>query len=153
MTTNRERILAVVAIGLLASVWLVGKYAPEPPSTAAASVRTDVSEQPVITCRDDWRLCSTDYQLEHEWNGSALSRGECEFAAKAEAKFGTPSVRFRLSRTDTGESTFLRSGKAVFVDLDARYPNEFGAMSHAVVVCTYDLDTKEVEKVDISNAN
>jgi hypothetical protein len=77
-------------------------------------------------------------------------RSECKKQANAQAKYGTPIWPSRAFLDYFGGLDYPRlPGIVVAIEPDAQFSNGFGAMVHSRVECKYNLQEKEVIRVEI----
>jgi hypothetical protein len=74
----------------------------------------------------------------------------CRIAAIEAAKYGTPTWPFVPFQGFSEGKAYVESGLAVAIEPEAKFPNSAGAMIRSRVTCTYDLRTRRVVNVAVS---
>lgn len=100
-------------------------------------------------CASDWHKCSDNAEIANNYRDWSLAQVRCKRVATEQAKYGTPQWPTLYFGSFKGGSDFLKTGTAILIEPDAQFQNGFGAMVHSRVVCTYDLNAKEVKNVSI----
>lgn len=133
-------VLFFVALLITGIIYVRGPSKPEPSS-----------------CRSDWKLCADNGDFINHWDGHTHAALSCEHAANERVKYGEltrygdpewPAIPFSL--VPRGDD-IPKTGKATFVENDARFPNGFGAKERMRVTCDYDLNTGTTEDVRITS--
>jgi hypothetical protein len=71
-------------------------------------------------------------------------------AAEKEAKYGDPKWSWVPFGSFLTGKNYVTTGKVTLIDNDVQFSNGFGAMVHSTVRCIYNLNTKAVLDVFIS---
>jgi hypothetical protein len=100
-------------------------------------------------CVSDYRKCTDNADLMNNYDGVVGAEVRCKSEAQNDAKFGSPEFPwwFAFTHFHTGND-YVKTGIAALIEPDAQFQNEFSAMVHSTVVCTYDLNQKKV--IDLS---
>src|SRR5215475_6120656 len=129
-------VFALVALALFAHSFVPPKDVPTPP-------RNEL-------CESDWTKCSDNAEFVRSYKGWLDVQVACRIAAIEAAKYGTPSWPFVPFQGFREGKTYIESGVVVAIEPEAKFPNTAGAMIRSRVTCTYDLRTKRVVNVAIS---
>ena len=103
----------------------------------------------VTACRNDWRNCADNEALQdHNKTYNIEAKAACRIAAGEIAKYGKPDFGIAAFSTYLEGSDYVKTGKAILIDADARFGNAFGAMVNTEVECIYDLAQGVVIAID-----
>lgn len=75
---------------------------------------------------------------------------DCKYAANDRAKYGDPEWPWLAFSTFLKGTDYIRTGKAIAIETDAKFKSGFNASVRVRVVCFYDLKGSRVEDVTIS---
>ena len=119
----------------------------------AAKVAAEQTEREAIAvCRNDWQKCADNGQLVSNYNGLFTAKYDCAAAANKMATYGTPTwPSDALSHFYIGDS-YVTSGVVTVLEPDVQFSNGFGAMVRFEVTCSYDLRSKTITNVRISQS-
>jgi len=101
-------------------------------------------------CKTNWSSCADNEQLVNDWSDWTKVQVACKFAANDRAKYGDPEWPWLSFSTFLKGSDYVRTGKAIAIEPDAKFKNGFNAQVRVRVVCSYDLKGGRVEDVTIS---
>ena len=101
-------------------------------------------------CKRNWASCADNEQLVNEWSGWTRVQVECKAAANDQAKYGDPEWPWLPFGSYRKGSDYVKTGKAVAAEQDAKFKNGFNASVRVRVTCYYDLKGARVENVVIS---
>ena len=120
---------------------------------AAEKVAAEQAEREAIAvCRNDWQKCADNGQLVSNYNGLFTAKYDCAAAANKMATYGTPTwPSDALSHFYIGDS-YVTSGVVTVLEPDVQFSNGFGAMVRFEVTCSYDLRSKTITNVRISQS-
>ncbi len=126
---------------------------PGAPEPSSYTLTFRFSPATAESCENDWRACADNSDLANNFTGMTSARVACRETANEQAKFGTPIWPGFWSGGAFGHfedgNSYILIGKALLIEPDAQFQNEYGAMAHKYVVCLYDLSTKTVIRVNI----
>ena len=130
-------IFALVALALFAHSFVPPKDAPTPPKNEL--------------CESDWTKCADNAEIVRSYRGWLDVQVACRIAAIEAAKYGTPTWPLVPFQGFSAGRTYVDSGVVVAVEPEAKFPNATGAMIRSRVTCTYDLRTKRVVNMAVSD--
>jgi len=129
-------IFALVGLALIAHSFVPPKDAPTPPKNEL--------------CESDWTKCTDNAEIVRSYKGWLDVQVACRIAAIEAAKYGTPTWPFVPFQGFSEGKTYVESGVVVAIEPEAKFPNSAGAMIRSRVTCTYDLRTRRVVNVAVS---
>jgi hypothetical protein len=140
---------------VFAAVFSEGKL-PAPPGISTPPPVAGVPPAPAppkptpATCKSDWKLCADNSDLVNNWSDWSRVQVACKYAANDLARYGNPEWPWlSFSRFQVG-TDYITTGKVVAIEPDAKFQNAFGAKLRVRVVCHYDIATKKVDDVFIT---
>jgi hypothetical protein len=101
-------------------------------------------------CKQSWSSCADNEQLVNEWSGWSKVQVDCKFVANDHAKYGDPEWPWLAFSTFLKGDNYVKTGKAVAIEPDAKFKNGFNAQVRVRVTCFYDLRAARVDDVSIS---
>lgn len=117
-----------------------GKEDKTPSGGQLATATPEKPAQVAPACKTSWRLCKDNADLVNNSDVTIKAQVACKSAGDRTAKFGSPTWPwFAFGSFHSGDDA-VRNGKLVLVEKDAQFQNQFGAMQHVIVNCTYDLN-------------
>jgi hypothetical protein len=102
-------------------------------------------------CKMNWSSCADNEQLVNTWSDWSKVQVACKFAANDLAKYGDPEWPWLPFGTFMKGSDYIKTGKAIAIEPDAKFKNGFNAPVRSRVTCFYDLRTSRVLDVSITN--
>ena len=129
-------IVTLVALALFAHSFVPPKDAPTPPKNEL--------------CESDWTKCADNAEIVRSYRGWLDVQVACRIAAIEAAKYGTPTWPLVPFQGFSAGKTYVESGVVMAIEPEAKFPNATGAMIRSRVTCTYDLRTKRVVNVAVS---
>jgi len=129
-------IITLVGLALFAHSFVPPKDVPAPP-------RNEL-------CESDWTKCTDNAEIVRSYRGWLDVQVACRIAAIEAAKYGTPTWPFVPFQGFSEGKAYVESGLAVAIEPEAKFPNSAGAMIRSRVTCTYDLRTRRVVNVAVS---
>ena len=133
-------IVTLVALAVFAH-----SYVPPKDAAKNASPKNEL-------CKEDWMKCVDNAEIAHDYKGWLDVQIACRIAAIEAAKHGTPAWPFVPFQDFSEGKTYVQSGVIVAIEPNAKFPNSTGAMIRSRVTCTYDLRTRRVVKVVVSES-
>jgi hypothetical protein len=144
--------------GLIAAIIIAGILIFGVPQITGLSTPVDATKPPKppppppSPCIKDWKACSDNADMANNWSGWIDVRLACKRAANDMAKYGDPEwpswgsffITFNIG------DDYPKTGKVTAVEKDAKFTNMFNAKVRSQVVCEYDLNTKKVLDVRIT---
>ncbi|MGJ4956483.1 hypothetical protein ACQR1H_12615 [Bradyrhizobium sp. HKCCYLRH2015] len=100
-------------------------------------------------CKRDWSSCADNEQLVNNWSGWSEVQVACKIAANDRAKYGDPEWPWLPFGTYLTGNEYVRTGKVVAIEPDARFKNGFNAAVRVRVRCYYDVRSKHVDNVTL----
>ncbi len=121
---------------------------PDPPPPPPPKV-----DSPPDPCIQNWKSCPSLDALIDKYDKIIDARLQCRDEANHRAKYGDPKWPGfwdggpfrRYSTTDN----FKKTAIIHLVETDGQFQNEFGAMAHMEVICTYNLQSSTVTDIQI----
>ncbi|MBR1218374.1 hypothetical protein JQ557_10265 [Bradyrhizobium sp. U87765 SZCCT0131] len=101
-------------------------------------------------CGTNWYSCSDNEQLVNNWSGWSTVQADCKLSANDRAKYGDPEWPWLAFSTFLKGSDYVKTGKAVAIEPNAKFKNGFNASVRVKVICLYDLKNRRVENITIS---
>lgn len=129
-------IFALVGLALFAHSFVPPKDAPTPPKNEL--------------CESDWTKCTDNAEIVRSYKGWLDVQVACRIAAIEAAKYGTPTWPLVPFQGFSEGKTYVQSGLVVAIEPEAKFPNSAGVMIRSRVTCTYDLRTRRVVNVAVS---
>jgi hypothetical protein len=129
-------IITLVGLALFAHSFVPPKDVPTPPKNER--------------CESDWTKCTDNAEIVRSYKGWLDVQVACRIAAIEAAKYGTPTWPFVPFQGFSEGKTYVQSGLVVAIEPEAKFPNSAGAMMRSRVTCTYDLRTRRVVNVAVS---
>jgi hypothetical protein len=130
-------VFALVALAVFAHSFVPPKDAPTPPKNEL--------------CDLDWTKCADNAEIVRSYKGWLDVQVACRVAAIEAAKHGgTPTWPLVPFQGFSAGKAYVESGVVVAIEPEAKFPNATGAMIRSRVTCTYDLRTKRVVNVVLS---
>ena len=78
-----------------------------------------------------------------------LRGSACKFAANDKAKYGDPEWPWLAFSAFLKGGDYVKTGRAVAIEPEAKFKNGFNASVRVRVVCVYDLKSDRVQDVSI----
>ena len=123
---------------------------PAPDPAPAPAPKDDTPPDP---CIHNWRSCPSLDALIDRYDKIIDARLQCRDEANHRARYGDPKwPGFWDGGPFTHYSTtddFKKTGVIHLVETDSQFQNEFGAMAHMEVICTYNLQSSKVSDIQI----
>jgi hypothetical protein len=130
---------ATVILGLLI---ILPVASPAVPATSEGSA----------TCSTNWKTCVDNADLANNNSVFNIKAGlACKRAADDMAKYGKGEWPWDSFGTFLKGDDYPKTGIVTLIERDAGFKNGFNATVRSRVVCTYDLNTKQVVDVQISD--
>jgi hypothetical protein len=101
-------------------------------------------------CKKSWSSCADNEQLVNEWFDWSKVQVACKVAANDRAKFGDPEWPWLSFSTFLKGNDYIKMGRAVAIEPDAKFKNGFNASVRSRVTCFYDLKADRVQEVMIT---
>lgn len=117
-------------------------------SVLASSPPPAVLIKATPTCYLDWRACRDNADIANNYSKIVDAQAACKIKANELAKYGTPEWPWLVFSSYQSGADGPTTGTLHLVEQNAKFQNGFGAMTHVVINCAYDLATKSV--VDVS---
>jgi hypothetical protein len=95
-------------------------------------------------CKADWSKCKNNSEIANDYEGMTTAQVACKFYASKLAKYGEPNWPWLSFSHFTPGDDAPRTGVLHLREPDAQFQNQFGAMAHVDVDCSYDLKNKKV---------
>lgn len=109
----------------------------------------DAGPPPGPSCKSDWKLCADNSALMNEPHWSLTISSKCKAAANERARFGSPTWPWLPFSTFNGGRGYIDTGLAIAIEPDGQIQNQFGAMVHSRVECTFDLGSQSVSDIEV----
>lgn len=100
-------------------------------------------------CRASWSSCADNEQLVNGWSDWNKVQVRCQSAANDKARYGDPEWPWLPFGTFLKGVDYVKTGRAVAIEPDAKFKNGFNASVRVRVVCVYDLKSDRVQDVSI----
>lgn len=102
------------------------------------------NEADASTCKVDWSKCKTNSDIANDYEEITSAQVACKFYASKLAKYGEPKWPWLSFSHFTPGDDAPRTGVLHLREPDAQFQNQFGAMAHVDVDCSYNLKDKKV---------
>jgi len=131
---------AVVALGWIVAILAFCSNLPPRPT------RSSQDE----ACDANWTKCANNSQLMNTETVPDDIRRKCQEAAEEKSKYGSPQWPQLPFGSFYDGRDYIDTGVAIALEKRASFPNVFGVQVKSSVVCRYDLRTRGVLDIVIS---
>jgi len=139
---------------LIASALMVGAYILRPgeQSSGPADASGGQVSHPtqLSSCQTGWANCKDNRDLVEHYSEMPAAIAACRAMADSRSKYGTPEWPWlKFGQFKAGDD-FPKTGLITIIEPEAKFQNGFGAMERVTVGCLYDLRSRHVIDVGIS---
>jgi len=100
-------------------------------------------------CVSDWRKCNNTSELVENNDQITMAQQRCETAADRQANYGEPEFPFIAFSSYLPDEEAFEKGKVTLLEDQAKFENQYGAMTKVEARCVYDLKSKSVVSFEI----
>ena len=138
-------------VGFIFSCIVFGFFIVDYTSSEEASpARPEDNKTHKTPCAKDYKLCKDNLDILDNSGAWPEASAKCKRAAKENAiskiDWGG-MLELNFTYTDSTDSG-VKDGVIIIADKVAMYENEFGGKVKKTTICTYNLETKEVENIE-----
>jgi hypothetical protein len=138
-------------------VTLHRRFGAEPNHTPVPLTADQIAFNPILSppdheaCKTDWRRCADNTELFENYREISQIRGACKTEAENRARFGTPEWPWMpFSTYRVIPTARMTRGIVWLAENNAKFSNQFGAMEKVTIECKYDLETRSIKDISIT---